>query len=146
MLPAELLSILFAELLMMLPAEEQALETAESLPPVPVGVGDDDGATEQERVGLGLGRWAESQRSPLAGGLCCGVIESTSHLPHGLLPPEGRRGQTPQESFDTKCYLLRFYLSLKSDVPMVLRLDQRATSAHCCPPFRTSSGSHRAST
>ena len=47
-MPAELLSILFAELLMMLPAEEQALETAESLPPVPVGVGDDDGATEQE--------------------------------------------------------------------------------------------------
>jgi hypothetical protein len=29
---------------------------------------------------------------------------------------------------------------------MNLRLDQRATSAHCCPPLFPSSGSHRAST
>jgi len=34
------------------PAQEQALDTAESLPPVRVGVGDDDGAAEQERVRL----------------------------------------------------------------------------------------------
>ena len=36
-----------------------------------VGVG---GAKEQERFRLGLGRWAEPQRAPLVGGLCCGII------------------------------------------------------------------------
>jgi hypothetical protein len=43
--------------------------------------------------------------------------------------------------------LLRFYLSLKSiGRPCGPQLDQRATSAHCWPPLRTSSGSHRTST